>query len=426
MQVAAQLARRTPFFYGWVILFAAGTSNFVRNAVASLTLAVFIYPISQELGWSRTLIAGAVSVGGLAASGLSPLVGWLSDRYGVRVVLTASVFILGLATISLSWATAPIAFYLAYATGRVIFSSPIQIGSSVVVSRWFVRRRGRATGILTMAHSGGMVLFPLLAAQVVQARGWQDAWMVLGLMVWVIALGPVALLIIQRPEDVGLKPDGGDAAASPATISAGVTRAEPIWTLREAMRAPALWLLAASAGALFLVHAGTNVHVGAYLRDQGLSATVAATAISLNAVFTGIGSMVWGWTLEKAPVRYVFASVAMIIAVAAGLFVMADTTAEAFLFSSLFGLGLGGILVVPSVAYADYFGRRSLGAIRGVAEPFSSMGQAIGAVASGAVFDVTGSYHAAFLAFAALGAATAVTLLLVKPPLRTKGERGAA
>jgi predicted MFS family arabinose efflux permease len=103
------------------------------------------------------------------------------------------------------------------------------------------------------------------------------------------------------------------------------------------------------------------------------------------------------------------------------MFVIADTAAEAFLFSSLFGFGLGGMLVVPSVAYADYFGRRSLGAIRGVAEPFSSMGQAIGAVASGAVFDATGSYHTAFLAFAALGTATMVTLMLAKPPVRGSG-----
>jgi OFA family oxalate/formate antiporter-like MFS transporter len=421
VQVAAQLARRTPFFYGWVILFAAGTSNFVRNAVASLTLAVFIYPITQELGWSRTLIAGAVSVGGLAASGLSPLVGWLSDRYGVRVVLTASVFILGLATVSLSWATAPIAFYLAYATGRVIFSSPIQIGSSVVVSRWFVRRRGRAAGILSMAHSGGMVTFPLIASLVIQSRGWQDAWVVLGVLVWIIALGPVGLLIIQRPEDVGLKPDGGDTANTKSATSAGAPQAEPTWTLREAIHTPALWLLAASTGALFLVHAGTNTHLGAYFRDQGLSATIAAAAISLNAVFTGVGSIVWGWMLEKTPVRYVFSAVAIVIAIAAGLFIMADTTAEAFLFSSLFGFGLGGMLVVPPVAYADYFGRRSLGAIRGVTEPFTSLGQAIGAVASGAVFDATGSYHMAFLAFAALGAATMVTLMLAKPPLRARG-----
>ena len=134
----------------------------VRNTAASLTLAVFIYPLSEDLGWSRTLIAGAASFGGLAASGVSPLVGWLIDRYGTRLILGLSVFVLGLATISLSWATIPITFYLAYGVGRVIFASPVQIGSSVVVSRWFIRMRDRAIGTLFMSHSIGMIAFPLL------------------------------------------------------------------------------------------------------------------------------------------------------------------------------------------------------------------------------------------------------------------------
>ncbi|MDP6715248.1 MAG: MFS transporter, partial [SAR202 cluster bacterium] len=92
----------------------------MRNAAASLTLAVFVYPISEDLGWSRTLIAGAASVGGLAASGAAPIVGWIVDKYGARIVLSASVLVLGISTMSLAWATAPVAFYVAYGVGRVL------------------------------------------------------------------------------------------------------------------------------------------------------------------------------------------------------------------------------------------------------------------------------------------------------------------
>ena len=91
-----QLINRLPFFYGWTILFAAGNSRVIRNATASLTLAVFIFPMSEDLGWSRTLIAGAASLGGLVATVASPLVGWVLDRYGARTILTVSVLILGL------------------------------------------------------------------------------------------------------------------------------------------------------------------------------------------------------------------------------------------------------------------------------------------------------------------------------------------
>ena len=86
-----RLLNRLPYFYGWNVLFAAGSSMVVRNAAASLTLAVFIFPMSEDLGWSRTLIAGAASVGGLAATIASPLVGWALDKYGARVILMSSL-----------------------------------------------------------------------------------------------------------------------------------------------------------------------------------------------------------------------------------------------------------------------------------------------------------------------------------------------
>ncbi|MEC9272587.1 MAG: MFS transporter, partial [Chloroflexota bacterium] len=405
-----------PFFYGWNILFAAGSSMVVRNAAASLTLAVFICPMSEDLGWSRTLIAGAASVGGLAATVASPVVGWALDRYGARVILTGSVLVMGLSTVSLAWATVPIAFYLAYGTGRVIFSSPMNIGSSVVVSRWFVRRRGRATGILFLSHSLGMITFPLIAGLVIKYRGWEDAWIVLGVLVWVLALGPVSMLVRQSPESVGLLPDGDLPTEQDDETLAESPAGEQNWTLKEAMRTPTLWLLALATGSLYLLQSGTNIHQGAYFLDQGLGVGVSAATLSMNAVFTGVGSLFWGWLVDKAPVRYTYAGVALMMAVALILFPIADTIVEALTVAAIFGMAVGGILVVPVVAYANYFGRQSLSAIRGVTEPLVSLGQAIGAVFSGIVYDVTGSYKDAFLILGILGFATIGMLLATSAP----------
>ena len=411
-----QLLNRLPFFYGWNILFAAGSSMVVRNAAASLTLAVFIFPMSEDLGWSRTLIAGAASVGGLAATVASPVVGWALDRYGARVILTGSVLVMGLSTVSLAWATVPIAFYLAYGTGRVIFSSPMNIGSSVVVSRWFVRRRGRATGILFLSHSLGMITFPLIAGLVIKYRGWEDAWIVLGVLVWVLALGPVSMLVRQSPESVGLLPDGDLPTEQDDETLAESPAGEQNWTLKEGMRTPTLWLLALATGSLYLLQSGTNIHQGAYFLDQGLGVGVSAATLSMNAVFTGVGSLFWGWLVDKAPVRYTYAGVALMMAVALILFPIADTIVEALTVAAIFGMAVGGILVVPVVAYANYFGRQSLSAIRGVTEPLVSLGQAIGAVFSGIVYDVTGSYKDAFLILGILGFATIGMLLATSAP----------
>lgn len=411
-----RLAHKLPFYYGWVILFVAGDSMFVRNAAASLTLAVFIFPISDDLGWSRTLIAGAASLGGLVAAVASPIVGWISDRYGVRVILTVSVLALGISTFSLAWATVPIVFYLAFGMSRVLFSSSLQIGPSVVISRWFVRRRGRATGILFLSHSLGMILFPLLAGLVITYWGWQAAWMVLGVIVWVAALGPVALFIRQSPEAMGLTPDIIQESGENESGSATAQIEEPNWTLREARRTPTLWLLAIATGMLFLMQAGTNTHQGAYFIDQGLGVAISALSISFNAAFTGIGSLAWGWLVERVPVRYCYAAVALVMVVSLFIFPSVTTVWQALLAASLFGVSVGGILVVPAVAYANYFGRRSIGVIRGVTEPFVSLGQAIGAIFSGLVFDISGSYHFAFITLGLVGIATIGLILLTKPP----------
>ncbi len=433
-----KIADRTPFYYGWLVLAAAGCANFARNAAASLTIAVFVYPLSEELGWSRTLIAGAAAVGGLAATFTSPIIGRLIDRYGARAVLTASIIVLCISTAALAWShisltvlgvTIPWVFYIAYATGRVIFASPVQIGTSVVVSRWFIRMRGRTNGILGLTHSAGMVAFPLVASIVIAQSGWRDAWYVLAVIVFVFSLMPVALLISEKPEDIGLRPDGDDAdpeyiASTASTSTSSSAKTEVDWTTRSAMRTPTLWLLAIVTGLLFLMHAGTNTHSAAFFRDQELGAITAGAGISLNAIFLGIGSLVWGRLVENVPIRFVLAAVALNMAIGALLFTQTDTAIEALAYSSIFGFGLGGMLVVPPVAYADYYGRSSLGTIRGITEPFTTLGQAIGVLIPGLVFDyiASGSYIPFFVGAGIIGIMAAVMAMFAGRPRLNKTE----
>ncbi len=420
MSLSSKLATRSPFYYGWIVLAAAGTSQIARNAAATLTMSVFMFPLARELGWSRTLISGAASVGGLASSGASPVVGWLIDKYGARTVMSIGILVLGLAIISLSWATTPIWFYLAFGASRVIFASPIQLGSSVVVSRWFIRMRGRANGVLTLSHSVGMVGFPLLATLFIAITDWQTAWILLGLLVWIIAFVPVCLLIRERPEDLGLTADGDDLELGlnidESSSLLASQKEEPIWSVAQATSTSVLWILAISVGALYVMQAGTNIHMGAYLRDLGFTSATAGVAIGLNAAFTGVGGISWGWISEKVPVKFSLAGVAVTMSLAVYLMSTIGERYEALLYASLFGFGLGGMLSVPPVAFADYFGRQSLGSIRGIAEPFSALGQAIGALISGLIFDWQKSYMLAFWSFGALGIVTAVILISFSSP----------
>jgi MFS family permease len=131
-----------------------------------------------------------------------------------------------------------------------------------------------------------------------------------------------------------------------------------------------------------------------------MTATVAASTVSLNAVFTGLSGLCWGWLTEKIQIRFCYALVATLMAISVILFTLVNSPSGSFLVASLFGISLGGMLVVPSVSFADYFGRESLGAIRGIAEPFVAFGQAIGALMSGIIYDMSGSYDTAFYTMA--------------------------
>lgn len=155
MLLASRLRDTFPFCYGWVVVAASSTAVFARMAPAITTVTVLIYPMSQQLGWSRTLISGAVSAGALADLILSPVVGWAIDRFGARPVLVISVLGLGVAMTSLVWATIPLTFYVAFAAARVVFHTSAPNGASAVASRWFIRKRGRAIGMIFLIGALG-------------------------------------------------------------------------------------------------------------------------------------------------------------------------------------------------------------------------------------------------------------------------------
>ena len=203
MLLASRLRDKFPFYYGWVVVVASSTVVFARMAPAITTLTVLIFPMSQQLGWSRTLIAGSVSAGAIASLVLSPVVGWAIDRYGARPVMVVSVLGLGAAMVSLAWATAPLTFYLAFAAGRVVFHTSAPIGASTVAARWFIKKRGRAIGMIFLFGAVGGIVFTMVASLVVESHRLKATWIAIGLVVLVVSVLPPLLLVAERPEDIG-------------------------------------------------------------------------------------------------------------------------------------------------------------------------------------------------------------------------------
>ena len=320
-----RLAKSLPFYYGWVVFGVMGLVSYSsRPMMAVATLAVFMVPMTEELGWSRGQFAGAVSLGGVMAVGISPLVGWWVDRYGSAIVVAAGGVITGGCAIGLSMISHPAAFYALYIPGRMAFASPLELGPSTSLSNWFVRRRATVLGWLGVTHGTGLTIMPFVAQLLIQGYDWKTAWWVLGAYTLSIAVAPALLLVARRPEDMGiepdLEPDTTDQSHSPAAAGTSPTRvgAEPEYTLKQALYTRAFWSLAAFSAAGFMVQAGVSLHQAGHYLQRGISAEGAAGTVSAFAFSQVPGGLFWAYSSKRIPVRFLLAATGLVVGAGRG------------------------------------------------------------------------------------------------------------
>ncbi len=423
-----RLARRTPFYYGWAVFGAAvGVGFSSRALLAVATLSVFVIPMTEEFGWSRTLFSGAVSMGGLAAVAISPLAGRLIDRHGSGVVVAAASAVVGAGAFGLSFIGQPWAFYALYVPARAAFAGPLELGTATVLSNWFIRRRPFALSLLSVGQGTGLAVMPLAAQFIIGGWGWRTGWAWLGGLVLAVGVVPVWLLMARRPEDLGLAADphsaaSGETGASPA--AGGGSRwsressIEVNLTVAEALHTRAFWLLALFSVAGFMVQAGVTLHQVPHFIQQGMPAASAALTAGAFAIAQSIGGILWGALTRWAPLR-VLMCLAGFTGAAGTLGIVASSTLGWGIVAALvLGVAVGGYHLLLRLAYADYYGRQYLGSIRGLTIGAQIGGQVVGPVLAGFMFDVTGSYWLPFLGFAAAVSAAGVAALAATPPGR--------
>lgn len=406
------LVPRLPFFYGWVVLACICLAGFARQGPAVATLSVFVVPMTDAFGWSRTEIAGAVSLGGVLAAVVSPMIGPVLDRRGARLILCLAVLSTGLATMALSLTQSLLVFYLLFVFARMVWAGPFDLGLYGALNNWFVARRARATSIATLAQMSGLVALPIIAQLAMRDGGWRHGWVAIGTTVLAVGFLPVWLFVVRRPEDVGLQPD--------RIVTGGATppSAEPRFSRANAMRTGAFWLLSLYTVLVFPVQAGVSLHQAPHLIERGFSPILAATVISFFSAMSAVASFGIGFLPRRWPLRYVMSVAAVLLASGTLGLIGVHAVETAYLFAGLFGLGIGGVMTLLPMAWADYFGRESYGAIRGVALSLQVLAQAVGPVASGMLRDASGNYTGSLILFGVLAAMAAGVALLARRPVQ--------
>ena len=422
LQVQRRLAGRLPFYYGWVVLACACCAGFARQGPAVATLTIFIVPMTLEFGWSSTEMAGAVSLGGVLAALISPLLGPVVDRRGARVMLCAAILATGIAALLLSFTASLLMFYVLFCIARTNFAGPFDLGIYGAVNSWFVQMRPLANAIVTMALMIGLTAMPLIAHGAIAAGGWRLGWIAVGVTVLVTGFLPTFFLMARRPEDLGLEPDG----RPPESWAAAGTRVhrDPEFTRGEAMRTPAFWLLLAYILFAYPVQAGVSLHQAPHLIERGLDPTATALVVSLFSAVSGVSGVAYGLLVRRIGTRVTLSVTGVFLAIGCLAMVGIDTVTDAVIASILFGAGLGGLLTVPPIAWADYFGRKSFGAIRGVVLTVQVTAQAAGPLISGALRDASGDYTLSLWVFAAVSLAAALAVAGARPPMQAPGGNG--
>ena len=414
--------RRPRFFYGWVIVFVALLSDFIAVGMGPAAFGVFLRPMSEALGWSRTTITGAVSIQSFANIVVSPVVGTLLDRHGARGIMVAGAVSSSIAFMLLGRLQELWQFYLLYT-----FASALgihELGSLVTttaVAKWFVRHRGRAIAIATLGNSLGGLLIAPLAAFLVDSVGWRSAWAVLGFIIVVIVLPPTILFMRRRPEDMGLLPDGDSPQDAPQTDgssqhSPGSITEEPHWSLRQAMRTRTVWFLILAFNLSSVARSAALYHQVASFPDNVLSIQAASLVLSLNLACAMVSKLFFGLLSERVEVR--FCLMATFVGRGLGLLVLLLGTASerVYVFALLYGLLGGAYATLIPIAWADYYGRSFLGTIRGALTPFSVFSSLAGPLFAAWTYDTLGSYDRAFWVFTMTLFLSAVAMYFAKPP----------
>ena len=419
---------RRPIFYGWVVVAAAFVAQFIAVGVQTSVSGAFAPPLLDEFGWSRTQYFLPDTIGQVVMMFFGLLAGPYIDRVGPRrimligvSVLVPSLFIISQLTDLWQWVVMRGVFV---APGAALCGFLL---ANVTVSKWFVTKRGRALGWTSMGVSAAGVFWPVLAALMITAVDWRASWALLS-GISLAVLVPMAMLMRGRPEDYGLQPDGEPASISDEQRRRAEHDFRTSLTRREALRSPAFYLIVLIFGASVVGIYAILLNGLLFLQDHGFSYGWAAALVPVMSICSLVTKAPWGWALDRFDSRAVGAVSFVLAAAGFVAVVLSADTGEVWVVAAamaLLGCGIGGNIPIGEMLWAEYFGRRYLGAVRGLGFPVSSGISAVTPVAIAIYFDQIGSYDGAFYACAALWAFCAVLCLLLRLPTKRRAASAA-
>lgn len=401
-------------FHGWRVAFVSAVANAAAMGLGTLNLGLFVQPMEADIDVSRTVFGSAGSVRQVAGAVTSPFIGRMIDRHGVRWLLPIVTVITCLCLAALAWIDAGWQLLLVFGViGLCGMIGPGQLLTNVPVTKWFVQLRPKAIAYMSLGIPVGAMVFMPLTQYLIDTFGWRQAWVGLAIL-GVLIICPICLLWMRRePEDHGQQPDGGMATDN---LSDHTLQEYP-WTLEQARRQPVFWLIAFTMGMVAFAISTIAFHRLPEFVDKGLDPMVVGLAIAWDAVLAGMATFGVGMLGGRVHVRWVglVGFTCLGLGVIGTIYVTDFTTL--IIAMTVWGLGIGVMMFVSNLIWAEYFGRANAGTIRGFVTPITLLLGASGGPIAGFIYDNSGSYDIMWWVSAGLMFLSALTIACSKPPV---------
>jgi len=393
-------------------------------------MSALFKPISEELGFSRAETSVASSIGRLEGGIESPLTGWITDRWGARWVILLGVFLISLSLILMKYINSLWGYWIVWGillgTGCNI---ALTLPMDTTLSNWFVKKRGLALSVKwVFSGLSGVLVMPLIA-YLITIEGWRDTCFIGGVVMAIVGL-PIAWFLIKphRPEYYGLLPDGAKIAEEVAVsqekmLEHGAKYAAEVkeveFTLRQAIKTRAFWLLFLVQSIPSLIGPVMTLHCIPFLTDRGIDEKVAAAIMAMMIFFSLPTRFLGGVIADRLDIRHLrfIKTVAYILqGIGVVIFLYYPTITVIYIWFILYGLGQGLTITISPLMRARFFGRKAFGSIQGIAAMLMTPIGVAAPIYAGWIYDTTGSYEIAFIQFAVLlGVATVLSLFLLPP-----------
>lgn len=410
--IAAMLPRKAEKpFYGWAVVLVATLATFSSGPGQSFVFSVFVDPILADTGLSRVYLSTLYAFGTAVSAGMVVLVARLADRFGARLMLTAIALALGVACFGMSFAAGPLALFLGFAALRALGQGSLPVTATMLTSQWFVKRRGRAVAVVVLGLAASNAVLPPVTQSLIGSVGWREAYVALGIMVWVLLIPAAILVVRNRPEDVGLHPDGSPAPVEePGGDQDGEGRG--FW---KVVASPDFWFLAVPLAAVPFVVTALVFHQISILDGQGLTPAAAAGVFVPFAAASAGATALSGALAERLGPRGVLTvSLALLLSAVVGL-QLVSTVPTAIAYSVLLGAAAGTQGVVAGMIWAHYYGRAGLGRVQGPATMVMISAAALAPLPLAALRQLSGDYSLGLLVMATIPVGCAVMARLFDP-----------